>query len=137
MMKTPAATLLLAALLGLCEALPVEEGCSPAERPGLCPVPKTRCQAVQAPTEPPPCTRDCDCPGAEKCCIPLCTRNCTEPIKVTVKPGKCKKIDRVPCFKPDNNTCTDDGGCLGDQKCCYMPCGYRCTDPVTDSPTSV
>ncbi|KAJ1158795.1 hypothetical protein NDU88_011468, partial [Pleurodeles waltl] len=75
MMKTPGAILLFAALLGLCAMLPVEGVDSPSVKAGVCPVSSTSCQ-VPIPT--PKCTQDSDCPGTQKCCTPVCTRECTD-----------------------------------------------------------
>ncbi|KAJ1158810.1 hypothetical protein NDU88_011483 [Pleurodeles waltl] len=76
MMKTSVTILLLAALLGLCETLPVEGGGSPAvnSKPGRCP------KITPGPCFAPHlnyCESDEECPRDQKCCILLCGYRCT------------------------------------------------------------
>ncbi|XP_069092800.1 omwaprin-a-like isoform X2 [Pleurodeles waltl] len=78
MMKTSVTILLLAALLGLCETLPVEGGGSPAvnPKPGRCQnITPVLCFAPDLNN----CESDGDCPRDQKCCNLPCGYGCTDP----------------------------------------------------------
>ncbi|KAM4692954.1 antileukoproteinase-like [Discoglossus pictus] len=50
-----------------------------SEKSGLCPISKARCQF---PLPKPKCDNDQDCLGEMKCCVPVCGKDCTDPIFV-------------------------------------------------------
>uniref|UniRef100_U3JPK7 WAP domain-containing protein n=1 Tax=Ficedula albicollis TaxID=59894 RepID=U3JPK7_FICAL len=103
----------------------------PPEKPGICPL------AEEAPLAPcgTTCTKDWQCPGAEKCCSSSrCGYVCSAP--EPDKPGECPKVrpqrTSEPCTETDS--CTHDRDCSRQEKCCFSGCAMRCTRPAQEHP---
>ncbi|XP_040282862.1 WAP four-disulfide core domain protein 18-like isoform X3 [Bufo bufo] len=98
---------------------------SPPEKPGKCPLdPLENCLPTISPDE---CKSDDDCPGKQKCCSDLGTRECIDPIEE--KPGTCPPPPRTGC--PPNlppGYCEVDTDCPGKQKCCFLDCSSLCIE---------
>ncbi|KAJ1158814.1 hypothetical protein NDU88_011487 [Pleurodeles waltl] len=123
MMKTSGAILLLAALLGLREALPVEgEGISTSLLRGC--IPPTfagRMGCIEAETA---CHNASECLTDQMCCISKCKIKC-----VPIHAGGCPlpRIDSLlVCLPGREFGCDDDSSCAADEKCCFTFCGRSC-----------
>ncbi|XP_048354804.1 papilin-like isoform X2 [Sphaerodactylus townsendi] len=93
--------------------------CQGPEKPGSCPrgFPGS-CQVT--------CQKDCDCPGAKKCCFTGCGQVCLEPVKA--KPGSCPPVPAA-ATNSCSKGCQEDSDCPGAEKCCSNGGGRTCQPP--------